>query len=175
MPAIHYGQIHTTYGLSASETISHIDTSLFVKSTKAHKGDLVIATTSEDDEMVANSVAWHGESEVAVSGDAVVYKHQLEPNYVAHFFRTESFASQKRRYITGIKVRRISSAALAKIEIPVPPLAEQRRIADILDRFDTLVNDITTGLPAELEARRKQYAYYRDKLLTFKEKPADPA
>ena len=47
--------------------------------------------------------------------------------------------------------------------------AEQQRIVDILDRFDALCNDITSGLPAEIEARKKQYEYYRDKLLTFKE------
>ena len=56
------------------------------------------------------------------------------------------------------------------ISIPVPPLEEQQRIVDILDKFDALVNDISQGLPAEIEARRKQYEYYRDKLLTFKEK-----
>ncbi len=54
--------------------------------------------------------------------------------------------------------------------IPVPPLSEQQRIVDILDRFDALCNDLTSGLPAEIAARRKQYEYYRDKLLTFKEK-----
>jgi type I restriction enzyme, S subunit len=53
--------------------------------------------------------------------------------------------------------------------IPVPQINEQQRIVNILDRFDSLCNDITTGLPAEIEARRKQYEYYRDKLLTFKE------
>ena len=53
--------------------------------------------------------------------------------------------------------------------IPVPPLAEQARIVSILDRFDALCNDLTSGLPAEIEARKKQYEYYRDKLLTFKE------
>ncbi|MFW0861566.1 MAG: restriction endonuclease subunit S, partial [Dethiobacter sp.] len=54
-------------------------------------------------------------------------------------------------------------------KIPVPSLEEQARIVAILDRFDALTNDITSGLPAEIEARRKQYEYYRDKLLTFKE------
>jgi len=54
--------------------------------------------------------------------------------------------------------------------VPVPSIEEQERIISILDRFDTLVNDITQGLPAEIEARRKQYEYYHDKLLTFKEK-----
>ena len=59
---------------------------------------------------------------------------------------------------------------MAKMIIGAPAYLEQERIADILDKFDTLVNDISTGLPAELEARRKQYEHYRDKLLTFKEK-----
>lgn len=51
----------------------------------------------------------------------------------------------------------------------------QRRIANVLDKFDTLVNDLSSGLPAEIEARRKQYEYYRDKLLTFKELEAAAA
>ena len=54
--------------------------------------------------------------------------------------------------------------------LPIPPLAEQQRIVDILDRFDTLTNDLTQGLPAEIEARQQQYEYYRDRLLTFKRK-----
>ena len=54
--------------------------------------------------------------------------------------------------------------------VPVPPVEEQQRIIAILDRFDTLCNDISSGLPAEIEARTKQYEYYRDKLLTFPER-----
>jgi len=63
----------------------------------------------------------------------------------------------------------INRVDLIKLRIPVPPINEQKRIISILDRFDTLCNDITSGLPAEIEARRKQYEYYRDKLLTFQE------
>ena len=84
--------------------------------------------------------------------------------------RTSEFSLKKRRYVSEGKVSRISGANLAKIEIPLPPLAEQRRIADTLDSFDALVNDLTSGLPAEVEARRQQYAYYRDRLLDFPRK-----
>ena len=58
---------------------------------------------------------------------------------------------------------------LNKIPIPIPSQEKQKDIVAILDRFDTLCNDLTKGLPAEIEARQKQYEYYRDKLLTFKE------
>lgn len=66
----------------------------------------------------------------------------------------------------------ITLPMLQHFKVPVPPLSEQERIVSILDRFDALCNDLTSGLPAEIEARKKQYEYYRDKLLTFKELPA---
>lgn len=57
-----------------------------------------------------------------------------------------------------------------ELQIPVPPLEVQERIVAILDRFDALTTSLTDGLPAEIEARRKQYEYYRDKLLDFPRK-----
>lgn len=63
----------------------------------------------------------------------------------------------------------LNSSLILETMIPVPPLEQQQRIVDILDCFNTLCNDISSGLPAEIEARQKQYEYYRDKLLTFKE------
>ncbi|MCM1211632.1 MAG: restriction endonuclease subunit S [Blautia sp.] len=69
----------------------------------------------------------------------------------------------------GAGVLHVSGEVLAKIMIPIPEIAEQKRIVQILDRFDTLCNDISEGLPAEIEARQRQYEYYRDKLLNFKE------
>lgn len=70
---------------------------------------------------------------------------------------------------TGGTISRLYNDNIAKAPIPVPPLEVQQRIVDILDRFDALCNDISSGLPAEIEMRQKQYEYYRDKLLTFKE------
>ncbi|MFR5902385.1 MAG: restriction endonuclease subunit S, partial [Neglectibacter timonensis] len=54
--------------------------------------------------------------------------------------------------------------------IAVPSIEEQKRVVSILDRFDAICNDLTSGLPAEIEARQKQYEYYRNKLLSFKER-----
>ena len=71
---------------------------------------------------------------------------------------------------SGGAVANLNSDIVRSTPIPVPPLAEQQRIVDILDRFSTLTTDITAGLPAEIEARRKQYEYYREQLLTFKQK-----
>jgi type I restriction enzyme, S subunit len=70
---------------------------------------------------------------------------------------------------SGMGNPKLMSNVMASIKIHIPSLQEQIRIVDILDRFDSLCNDISSGLPAEIEARQKQYEYYRDKLLTFKE------
>ena len=64
----------------------------------------------------------------------------------------------------------LSVSRLEKISIPVPPLSEQKRIISILDKFESLVNDLSEGLPAEIAAVQEQYEYYRNKLLTFKRK-----
>ena len=66
-------------------------------------------------------------------------------------------------------VPRLSKIYIEKIKIPILPFDEQKRIVAILDKLDAFCNDLTIDLPAEIEARKKQYEYYRDKLLTFKE------
>ena len=70
----------------------------------------------------------------------------------------------------GAGVPHVSGERLGEINLPVPPIEEQKRVVSTLDRFDAICNDLTSGLPAEIEARQKQYEYYRDKLLTFKER-----
>lgn len=166
---IHYGQIYTYYGTYAYKTKSFVSQEFAQKARKAKNGDLIIATTSENDEDVCKAVAWLGDEEIAVSSDACFYAHTMNPKYVAYYFQTEQFQKQKRCFITGTKVRRVNSNDLAKIKIPVPPLSEQERIVSILDKFDTLTNSISEGLPKEIELRRKQYEYYRNQLLSFPE------
>lgn len=164
---IHYGQIHTYYGTYANETISFVSEVFAKKARKAKTGDLVIATTSEDDKDVCKAVAWLGKDEVAISSDACFYRHNLSPKYVSYFFQTHEFQKQKQPFITGTKVRRVNADNLAKIKIPIPSLKEQERIVSILDTFDTLTTSISEGLPKEIALRQKQYEYYRSKLLSF--------
>lgn len=164
---IHYGQVYTHYGIFADKTKSFVSEEFEKKARMAHTGDLVIATTSENDEDVCKAVAWLGEDDIAVSSDACIYRHNLNPKYVSYFFQTEQFKTQKRQYITGAKVRRVNASNLEKILIPVPSTEEQTRIVNILDKFDALTNSISEGLPREIELRQKQYEYYRDLLLNF--------
>ncbi|AWX14912.1 restriction endonuclease subunit S [Mergibacter septicus] len=180
-PAIHYGQIYTKYGLTANETFSYISDELGKKLRKANYNDLLLATTSENDEDVVKPLAWLG-NDVAISGDMMLFRHKQNVKYLAHFFLTENFQAQKRKYITGAKVRRVSSTDLAKIVVPIPypnnpekSLAEQARIASILDKFDTLTTSLQEGLPREIELRQKQYEYYRDLLLNFPKPDPDKA
>ncbi|MBF1379085.1 MAG: restriction endonuclease subunit S [Porphyromonas sp.] len=165
--AIHYGQIYTHYGLYTSETKSCVSEDFAKKARKANIGDLVIATTSENDEDVCKAVAWLGKTPVVVSSDACFYRHSMNSKYVAYFFASEHFQKQKTKHITGTKVRRVNATDLAKILIPVPPMSVQEKIVKILDKFDILTNSITEGLPKEIELRRKQYEYYREQLLSF--------
>ena len=164
---IHYGQIYTHYGTWATKTKTFCSKELAEKLRKATSGDLIIAATSENVEDVCKSVAWLGNEDICISGDAFIYHHHEDAKYISYLLQTECFQTQKKPFVTGTKVMRISKESLAKIKIPVPPLSEQRRIVAILDKFEALVNDLTEGLPAEIAARQEQYEYYRDKLLSF--------
>ena len=163
MPCVHYGQIHTRFGISVSEAVTFVSEAQFARLKHADYGDLLIATTSEDDEAVGKATAWLGDGEVAISGDMFYYRHNLDPKYVSYFFASSSFQDQKRPYLTGAKVRRIADKGLSRIQIPVPPLEVQREIVRILDQFTTLEAE----LEAELEARRAQYEHYRNHLLSY--------
>jgi len=151
----------------ADKTIKNISEEVAKNQKKAVTNDIIMAVTSENVEDVCKSVAWLGEAEVAVSGHTAIIHHHQNAKYLSYFFHTTMFFVQKRMLAHGTKVIEVTPSQLYNIVIPLPPLEEQKRIVSILDRFDALCNDITSGLPAEIKARKKQYEYYRDKLLAF--------
>ena len=85
-------------------------------------------------------------------------------------FRSENTRKQIVKTASGVTRFNVSKKRFGKVVIPIPPMEGQQRIVAILDKFEALVNDISEGLPAAIAVRRRQYEYYRDKLLTFKRK-----
>ena len=136
------------------------------------KGDVFFTRTSETREEIGMaSVVLDDIGDCVFSGFVLRARPKttlLLPQYCGFCFRHNDVRKQIIQRASFTTRALTSGTALAKIQIPVPPLAEQERIVAILDKFDALVNDISSGLPAELEMRRKQYEYYRDRLLTFK-------
>lgn len=167
VPAIHYGQIYTKYGNFTDKAISFVSEELAKKLKKASKNDLIITGVSENIEDICKCLVWKGEDDVCVSGDAFIFKTNQNADYIGYLLRTNNFFNYKKKYAVGAKVTRLQAGKLPEFQIPIPPLEEQERIVKILDTFDTLVNSISEGLPKEIELRRKQYEYYREKLLTF--------
>lgn len=172
LPAIHYGEIYTHYGTSTDGARSHVRPEIASSLRFAKPGDVVIAAVGETVEDVGKAVAWLGDGPVAVHDDCFAFSHAQNPKFVAYCMQTAALNVDKDKYVSRAKVKRLSAAGLGKLVIPVPPLYEQERIVAILDKFHALVSDLSVGLPAELKARRQQYEYYRDKLLTFEERVA---
>lgn len=104
-----------------------------------------------------------------IAGIYPINDNDVDPSYV---YYACAMLYPKFLELSSGKLAMANLSFVRNLKIPIPPLEKQQRIVDILDRFDKLCNDISDGLPAEIEARQKQYEYYRDKLLTFKKKEA---
>ena len=169
-PCIHYGQMYTHYGIYSNKSITFVSDEVFSHSKLAQPNDIIMAVTSENVDDVCKCTAWLGNEKIAVSGHTAIIHHDQNPKFLSYFFHSESFFKQKVKLAHGTKVIEVTPDKLKDIVIDLPSLKEQDRIANILDDFDSLCNNISEGIPAEIEARQKQYEYFRDKLLAFKEK-----
>jgi type-1 restriction enzyme ecoR124II specificity protein len=103
----------------------------------------------------------------------VVDPDRFERRYIYYALSANGQEILRHTSKQGGSVNSLVVPQLMDFGIPVPEIDEQRRIADLLDRFDALVNDITSGLPAEIAARRAQYEHYRDRLLSFPKKKSE--
>lgn len=98
---------------------------------------------------------------------------EINPVFMRYYFQTQKFTKKQiNRYLSESSMKNLTMENIRKFQVPLPPLDEQDRIVELLDKFNALVGDISIGIPAELSARRQQYEYYRTKLLTFQEIPA---
>jgi len=166
-PCIHYGQIYTYYGLFAMETKSFVSSELAIKLKKVSKGDIIIAVTSENIEDVCKCVAWLGDENIVTGGHTAIFKHNQNSKYITYYLQTSEFFEQKRKIAHGTKVIEVTPSKLEHLRIPLPPLPIQQEIVRILDKYTELTTKITAEITAEITARKKQYEYYRNELMTF--------
>jgi type I restriction enzyme S subunit len=130
------------------------------------KGDILISAAGT----IGRSIIYDGEP--AYYQDSNIVWIDNDEDRVLNKYLYYYYALQPWKTSGGGTISRLYNDNIRRTSIPIPPLAGQERIVAILDKFDALTTDITAGLTAEIEARRKQYEYYRDSLLTFKEKAA---
>lgn len=169
IPCVRYGEIYTTYDTCFSDCVSHTDVKYLASPKYFEHGDILFAITGESVEDIAKSIAYLGHDKCLAGGDIVVMKHNQNPRYLTHVLSTGMARAQKSKGKVKNKVVHSSVPSIEQIEIPLPSLDDQQKYADILDDFYLALNKLQSELPAELESRQKQYEYYRDKLLTFKE------
>ena len=168
VPCIHYGQIYTKYGLFTDKTFTFISEECAKKQKMAQPNDIVMAVTSENIEDVCKCLAWLGDEPVAVSGHSAIIHHNQNAKYLVYYFHSQMFFSQKRKLAHGTKVIEVTPDTLVNITLPVPPVEIQCEIVRILDNFTNLTAELTAELTVELTARKKQYDFYRDRLLERK-------
>lgn len=169
IPCVRYGEIYTTYDTCFSDCVSHTDEKYLASPKYFEHGDILFAITGESAEDIAKSIAYLGHDKCLAGGDIVVMKHKQNPRYLTHVLSTGMARAQKSKGKVKNKVVHSSVPSIEQIEIPLPSLDDQQKYADILDDFYLALNKLQSELPAEIESRQKQYEYYRDKLLTFKE------
>ena len=134
----------------------------------------------EGDILTARTGATYGKTLYIPDNEPAVYASfliKITPNpkiltnrYYWHFAQSGLYWDQANKLVSTGGQPQFNANALKQVVITIPSLERQEQIVELLDRFDGICNDLTSGLPAEIEARQKQYEYYRNKLLTFKEK-----
>lgn len=113
---------------------------------------------------------WLADKTGGTNGDVLVIRltdENIIPRYLYHILANEHFFEYNVKYSKGAKMPRGDKTAILQYEFDVPPLEEQQRIVSILDKFETLTNSITEGLPLAIEQSKKRYEYYRELLLNF--------
>lgn len=140
---------------------------------KVSRGDVLFTRTSETAEDIGwSSVMLDDMDDCVFNGftiKATPKTKELLPEYCAYCFSTSDFRQYVTKHCAFTTRASLTGNTIAQYRMTIPPLDIQSRIVNVLDNFEKICSDLNIGLPAEIEARQKQYEYYRDKLLTFKE------
>jgi len=149
-----------------TETAEHITETGSKKSKKIYPGDFLLSNSMSFGRPYISGIEGCVHDGWLIISD---FGTSFMPDFLYHLLRSTQIQTEFARRAGAGTVQNLNADIVKSIVVPVPSLEEQARIVSILDQFDALVNDISTGLPAEIAARRQQYEYYRNRLLTFRE------
>ena len=142
MPCVRYGELYTTYNTSFTETISFIPQELFEQCKQISYGDVLFTLTGENKPDIAKTVAYLGESPVAVGGDLAYWTHHgMNPLYLVYFMSSPYAIGRKVNLATGDIIVHISGDKVGSFLIPVPPLAEQDRIVAQINKLEPAIQE----------------------------------
>jgi type i restriction enzyme ecoR124II specificity protein len=166
MPWIKIGDV-PPQGKYVTTTAQHISTDGVDKSRQIKPGDFILSNSMSFGRPYISKI-----NGCIHDGWLVIanYEKTFDPDFLYHVLRSSPIQNGFAQRAGSGTVKNLNSKIVSDTLVPAPPIDQQREIVHLLDKFDLLVNDLTSGLPAEIEARRKQYEYYRDRLLTFPEK-----
>lgn len=176
-PIVNYVNVYKKNSIVSSDLTGRVELEASaIERYRVKRGDVFFTRTSETREEVGfASVLLENIEDCVFSGFVLRARpitNVILPEFCKYCFATYKIRKQIIQSSTLTTRALTNGASLSKVKIMIPSIAEQQRIVSILDRFDTLTNDLTQGLPAEIQKRRQQYEFYRDKLLTFKRKEA---
>ena len=142
LPCVRYGELYTTYNTSFTETISFVSKELFEQCKQISCGDVLFTLTGENKPDIAKTVAYLGESPVAVGGDLAYWTHHgMNPLYLVYFMSSPYAIGRKVNLATGDIIVHISGDKVGSFLIPVPPLAEQDRIVAQINELEPIIQE----------------------------------